>query len=368
MKNNLKFLIAIFSFLSVLVFQSCTPKEEPPATPIIWEKAAGFGDHPLVNSRYINNQLMVMSSGGIFYDVNINGFSEFKGFGLVLQRPDKYKYPISEKVIALRNEYQVILVAPKNVGLWGKEIVFTMRDLDPGFQYFFELPYFVGDAIGVDGNGTVLVPYHSVKNGQAKSSPDFLMIKTRLVNDELEILETKLIKEDYFPGMAGVYKLVSFENFFQLNLGPYTFNIGANEIPELKHELITKSLTLGNEIITFGADQASIILQVYKSDLNGENTTLFNTYPNRSILLNTEFSVIEGKIIAFAKGQLFLLEFIENDIAIKELDNTGLEGGSISSITQVGSSQVFVTIAASLVGVDKQGGYFKPLGEFFKEK
>lgn len=367
MKNNLKFLIAIFSFLSVLVLQNCTPKEELPATPIIWEKAAGLGDYSLLNSRYINNKLMVMSATGIFSDASLTGPNEPQSFGLVLQRPDKYKYPISEKVLAFRNEYQVLLVAPKNVGLWGKEIVFTMRDLDPGFQYFFNLPYFFGDALGVDGNGTVLVPYHSATDGKAKSSPDFLMIKTRLINGELEILETNLIKENYVPGMSGVFRIVSFENFFQLNIGPYTYNIGANEVPELKYEFVTKSFTLGNEIITFGAEQGTSILHAYRSDLNGQNSTLINTYPDGASLLDIEFTEIDGKIIGYQLSQFSLVELTENEILIKELDNTGLEGGWITSITKVGGDNVLVTLSSS-DGFDRNGGYFKSIGEFFKEK
>ncbi len=366
MKNNSNFLIPFIAILSALNIQSCTPKEELPAIPAVWEKAIGLGDQSLLNSKYVNQQLILMAHNGIYFNASLEGVSDFINYGLVLPRPNKYRSPISEKVLAFRNEHQVILLAPKNVGLYGKEITYAIRDLDPDFQYFFDLPFFVGDAIGIDGNGTVLIPYHSASNGHAKSSPDFLMIKTRLINDELEVLEIKLIKENYFPGMAGVSKLISFDNFFQLNIGPYTFNIGASEVPELKHELITKSFRYGNEIITFGAAQGTSIMSVYKSNLDGANTTLINSFEGVT-LMQLEFTEINGKIIGYGKSQLVLVELTENEIQYKELDNTGLEGGWISSITEVGSDKVFVTLA-SIPGFDRQGGYYKPLQEFFKEK
>ena len=126
-------------FLLALFILSCTPKEELPVLPVVWEKAVGLGDYSLLNSRYINDKLVVMSAVRIFFDASLKGPNDFQDVGLVLDRPDRYRIPISNKVLAFRNHYQVMLLAPKNVGLYGKEITYTMRDLDPGFQYFFDL-------------------------------------------------------------------------------------------------------------------------------------------------------------------------------------------------------------------------------------
>ncbi len=366
MKIKINLIISLVGYLSAFLLQSCTKNEVIPDLPVKWEKAIGLEDHSLLDSKYINQQLKVISATGIFVDASLEGPNDFQSFGLVLPGPGNNRFPISDKVLAFRNEHQVMLVAPQNVGLSGKEITYAIRDLDPDFQFFFELPFFVSDAVGIDGNGTVLIPYHSASNGKAKSSPDFLMIKTRLVNDELEVLEIKLIKEDYFPGMTGVFRLTSFEKFFQLNIGPYTFNIGASEVPELKHELESKSFNYGNEIITFGVASGINVLHVYRSDLEGQNTTLISTFQNASIL-ELEFTEINGKIIGYGKSQLFLVELNENEIQTKELENTGLEGGWISSIVQVGSDKVLVTLA-STPGFDRQGGYFKPIEKFFDEK
>ena len=367
MKTQLRFLT--LCVISLIALQSCNPKEEVPAQPIIWESAVGFGSNPLLGSKFLNQKLYVTAGSGRYPNATIEGPNDFQNFGVEGNLQGRYRFPVSDKVVASRNDYQVVLESPKTVGVHGKTIKFIMKDIDPAFQYFFDLPYFVGDAIGIDKNGTVLIPYHSANDGRAKSSPDFIMIKTKLVADELEIEELKLIKENYFQGMTGVYKMTSFDNFFQINIGPYTFNIDGDEVPELKHEHFTKSFKFGNEIISFGAGYAPDMgkLFAYRSDLNGENTQLINTFQDSSSLLQLEFCVINGEIIGYGKSQLFLIDLQEHEIKITELDNTGLEGSYITSVTLTNSNQVLVT-SAPVSGFDLAGGFYKPMEELFKPK
>lgn len=367
MKNLIKS-FALGTFF-LLFLQGCNPKEEIPTQPIVWERAAGFGTAPLLGSSLLNQELFVTSEAGRYPNASLDGPNDYQGFGIEQNAPGRLKFPVSDKVVASRNDYFIVLEAPKNVGLTGKGFRYNMKEIDPDFQYFFDLPYFVGDAIGIDKNGTVLIPYHSVVNGMAKSSPDFIMIKTNLVNDELEIVQIKLIKENYFQGMTGVFKIISFDNFFQINIGPYTFNIDEDEVPELKHEHYSKSFQLGNEIITLGAGYYLNMdtLYLYRSDLDGENTQLINVFPNSYSLLQLEFTVIEGKIIGYKKSQLFLIDIQESDIKITELDNTGLEGSYITSVTVADGNRVLVT-SAPIPGFDLAGGFYKPIEELFKPR
>ena len=365
MNNILKFLTPIA--IALILLQSCNPKEEISPQPIVWERAEGFGINPLLGSILLNQKLFVTSGPGRYPSATIEGPNDFQGFGIEFNWPGRYRFPVSEKVVASRNDYFIVLEAPSKVGLSGKAIRFNMKEIDPDFQYFFDLPYFVGDAIGIDKNGTVLIPYHSTSNGRAKSSPDFIMIKTKLVGEELEIEELKLIKENYRQGIASVTKLTSFENFFQLIIGPYTYNIANNEVPELKHEHMTKSFKLGNEIISFGAVFGqSGPLYAYRSDLNGENTQLINTFSDPSIF-ELEFTAISGKIIGYGNSQIYLIDLQEENIKITELDNSGLEGSFITSVTVADSNRVLVT-SAPIPGFDLAGGFYKPLEELFKPK
>jgi hypothetical protein len=365
MNNHLKsFVICAFTLITL---QNCNPKEEIPAQAIVWQRAEGFGTNPLLGSSLVNQQLFVTSESGRYPNASIDGPNDFQGFGIEQNAPGRYRFPVSEKVVASRNDYFIVLEAPKNVGLTGKGIRYNMKELDPDFQYFFDLPYFVGDAIGIDKNGTVLIPYHSASNGFAKSSPDFVMFRTRLVEGELEILELKLIKENYIQGMDVVTRLNSFDNFFQIRIGPYTYNIGDDGIPKLKHEHLTKSFQFGNEIISFGAlfGQSSP-LYAYRSDLNGENTQLINTFNDPS-LLQLEFTSVDGRIIGYVHSQLFLIDLQENNIKITELDNIGLEGSYITSVTMADANRVLVT-SAPIPGFDLAGGFYKPVEELFKPK
>lgn len=365
MKNLLRLFLILTGAFTTLT--ACNPKEEIPTAPIVWERAAGFDATPLLGSSLINQQLFVTAGMGRFPNATIDGPNEFQGFGIEFNVPDRYKFPISDKVVASRNDYQVVLEAPKNVGLSGKGIKYNIKELDPEFEYFFDIPYFLGDAIGIDKNGTVLIPYHSSSNGFAKSSPDFVMFKTRLVAEELEVTEVKLIKEDYHQGMVGVTRINSFDDFFQLRVGPYTYTLDSEGIIKLKHEHLTKSFQFGNEIISFGAlfGQSSL-LYAYRSDLNGENTQLINTYNDPSIL-QLEFTAMDGRIIGYGNSQLFLIDLQESNIKITELDNTGLEGSYITSVTMADANRVLVT-SAPIPGFDLAGGFYKPVEELFKPK
>jgi hypothetical protein len=358
--------IALGAF-SLLLLQNCNPKEEIPAQPIVWQRAEGFGSEPLLGSKLLNQKLFVTSGSGRYPNASLDGPNDFQGFGIEQNAPGRLKFPVSDKVVASRNDYFIVLEAPKNVGLSEKAIRYNMKEIDPDFQYFFDLPYFVGDAIGIDKNGTVLVPYHSASNGFAKSSPDFVIIKTKLVDEELEILELKLIKENYLQGMDVVTRLNSFDNFFQIRIGPHTYNMGEDGIPKLKHEHLTKSFQFGNEIVSFGAlfGQSSP-LYAYRSDLNGENTQLINTFNDPS-LLQLEFTTVDGKIIGYGNSQLFMLELLEDEIKYTELDNTGLEGSYITSVTMADANRVLVT-SAPIPGFDLAGGFYKPIEELFKPK
>lgn len=365
MKNLIKS-FALGTFI-ILFLQGCNTNEEIPTEPIVWERAAGFGTAPLLGSSLLNQELFVTSEAGRYPNASLDGPNDFQGFGIEQNKPGRYRFPVSDKVVASNNDYQIVFEAPKNVGLSGKAIKLNMRELDPDFQYFFDLPYFVGDAIGIDKNGTVLVPYHSAKDGFAKSSPDFVMIKTELVEGELEILELKLIKENYIQGMNSVTRLNSFESFFQIRIGPYTYNIGADGKPKLKHEHLTKSFQFGNEIISFGAlfGQSSPLF-AYRSNLNGENTQLINTFNDPSIL-QLEFTAVDGRIIGYGNSQLFLIDLQESNIKITELDNTKLEGSYITSVTVADDNRVLVT-SAPIPGFDLAGGFYKPIEELFKPR
>lgn len=365
MYNRLK--LIFICALATVFLQNCNPKEELPTKAVAWERAEGFDSNPLLGSRLINQQLFVISGPGIYPNATIEGPNDFEGFGIEFNVTGRYRFPVSDKVVASRNDYFVVLESPKSVGISGKGVKVNMREIDPEFQYFFDLPYFFSDAIGIDKNGTVLIPYHSAKNGFAKGSPDFLKIKTKLVDDELEIVELKIIKEDYLQAMDVVTRLNSFENFYQIRIGPFTYNLDEEGLPQLKHEHLTKSFQLENEIISFGALAGqSGPLYAYRSDLNGENTQLINTYDNPT-LLQLEFTAIEGRIIGYGNSQLFLIDLKEDTIKITELDNTGLDGSFITSVTVADATRVLVT-SAPIPGFDLAGGFYKPIEELFKSK
>ena len=94
----------------------------------------------------------------------------------------------------------------------------------------------------------------------------------------------------------------------------------------------------------------------YSTD-NGFTWTEGYETPWELVLLN--YAKINGKLIGYRYAQLFEITINENEFQAKELDNDGLEGKSITSVSKF-DNKVYLT---SLSGV-----FYKPVDEFFIEK
>jgi hypothetical protein len=258
-------------------------------------------------------------------------------------------------------------------------LVIKMKDLDPLFSGFNQIVSGDGDQIGIDTKGHVLVPYDSPKSpGVSKYTPNFLWLKTAIIDGKVEILEQKLIKEEFFDGWVSIWNFKVFENFMRVTIGNKTFDFDQNGNMELRFESYTKSVQVGNEIITFssGGNETSP-LKVYKSDLSGKNPELIGTYNSNQVSKEDRrriedyfdnISSISDTIVLIERESIFRLSMNDKTIKLFPLDNVGLIGTFITSISLIDNSTVFVTSSCGTSDINCVGGYYKPLDKFLPQK
>jgi hypothetical protein len=146
---------------------------------------------------------------------------------------------------------------------------------------------------------------------------------------------------------------------------------------ELRFEYYTKSVQVGDEIITYASEAMETFpLMVYKSDLSGKNPELIGTYNSDQVsrddrrLIGRIYDNISGindTIILFEGTSIYRLSMNDQAIRLTQLDNVGLEDTSITSISLIHNSTVFVTTTC-FTGRENCGGFYKPLDKFSTPK
>lgn len=367
-------LYVLTSFFALFLF-SCEPIEEP-AVREQWRMVQGFHEG-LTHANEINGKLYAASKTRIYGQATLQGPNTFNQLSQIMPSEFQFRLPLSEKLMATFKEQDLYLMPAGNQE---SLLVLPMIELDPGFRNF-QWVYLVsgGDQISIDTKGNVLVPYSSSKDGRRKHTPDFLWLRTVISEGKVEILEQKLIKEEYFDEIERILFLKVFDNFTRVTIGYKTFDIDLNGNMELRFDHLTKSVQVGNEIITFAIEEIRFLnnpLLVYKSDLSGKNSELIGTYDLRQLsqshinLLGSSFDniySINGIIVIAGGGSIFRLTMNDQAIAFTELDNLGLEDTNITSINLINNSTVFVTSSES-ASQKNWGGFSKSLENFFTEK
>ncbi len=365
---------SILIFFCLVSFFSCDPNDTSPEVPVLWKQAPSFPEG-LTHAKEINGKLYAASKTTIYSEAKLWEIKDYYDLSRFLPSEYLYRLPISDQLMATINSDELILM-PLGKPFEEDALVFKMKDIDPGFYGFNQIVSGYGDQIGIDTKGNVLVPYGAPKNiGESKYTPNFLWLKTAVNNGKIEILEQKLIKEEFFDDWVSISNFKVFENFMRVTIGNKTFDFDQSGNMELRFDSYTKSVQAGNEIISF-ASEGIETLMVYKSDLSGKNAELIGTYNSSQISKNdrmrlwSNYDNISGinDIIVLTEGEsIYRLSMNDQSIKLFQLDNVGLIGAVITSISLIGNSTVFVTTSCG-AGGESCGGYYKPLDKFLTQK
>ena len=375
MKSSTRFPILLILVCSVSFF-SCfpieTPKEE---VPVFWKQALSFPEG-LTHAKEINGKLYASAKTRIYSEATLWGINKY--FELSPFLPDNffYRLPISDQLMATINSGELFLM-PLGKPFKEDALVIKMTELDREFIDIRQHVYGYGDQIGIDSKGNLLIPYNSFKSLELFKYT-FLWLKTTVTNGKVEILEQKLIKEDFFETGGSIWGIKVFENFMRVSIGNKTFDFDQNGNMELRFESYTKSVQVGNEIITFVADGwETFSIKVYKSDLSGKNPELIGDYSSGQVskedlkrigdFFDNIFS-INDTIVLIEGDSIFRLSMNGQSIRLLPLDNVGLIGTFITSISLIDNSTVFVTTGCEASDKNCVGGYYKPLDKFLPKK
>jgi hypothetical protein len=361
--------VCIFSFFSCGIFE--TPQEE---VPVFWKQSLSFQEG-LTHAKEINGKLYAASKTRIYSEATLFGINKYYDLSSFLPDNLPYRLPISDQLMATINSGELILM-PLGKPFEEDALVIKMREIDPLFSGFKQIYFRYGDQIGIDSKGHVLIPYDSPKSaGVSKYTPNFLWLKTDVIDGKVEILEQKLIKEEFFDDWVSIYNFKVFENFMRVTIGNKTFDFDQNGNMELRFESYTKSVQVGTDIITFAsAGFETFPLMVYKSDLSGKNPELIGTYNSGQVskedrrrigLYFDNISCINDTIVLIEEESIFRLSMNDQAIKLFQLDNVGLIGTYLTSISLLHNSTVFVTTGCEALGKNCNGGYYKPLDKFF---
>ena len=114
-------------------------------------------------------------------------------------------------------------------------------------------------------------------------------------------------------------------------------------------------------------------MKVYKSDLSGKNPELIGTYNSGQVsnedrrrigITFDNLSSINDTIVLLEGESIFRLSMNDKTIKLFPLDNVGLIGTNVTSISLLDNSTVFVTTNCEARDKNCGGGYYKPLDKF----
>ena len=370
MKNQKTYRL-IIPLLVLILFSNCKEEDEvipePPVTVVPnvdWIKSVNF-ENGLYLGESIDERLFAINGRNFYYDVDINSAANSQDFSKFQTRAGRYRIPVSEKVLATRTETD-IFIFPANEINEEKSIKISLIQNDPLFKVFEDIPFWQGNAWGLNSLGTILIPYRIQKDGMALNSPYFILIKTELhENGEVVIKEKKLIQEDLINYYDNCYRIESFGTFFLAQIGVNTFRIDDNGTVEKISDSTSKSVRVGNEIVSIETDRNTGEINIKKANLEGKNWTNVGKFPFNQTIYQAEFEGIDNKIVGFLGSDLFELKITQNRLELVYLQNSKLEGGKISSISLHKDNKVFLTSICD-GPIRNCGGYYKSLSDFFK--
>ncbi len=336
---------------------------DPNTSQTNWEKSKGF-EEGIFNSLYIDNKLYLVGANTFYKEAMMNELNSPFGFERYITRPGWHKLPVSNKVLATRTELDVFILPVSNLSD-EKFLKVDLKSYDPTFIKIEDIPRWQSEGLGISGNGTVMVPYRTAKDGIAENNPSIMLIKTSNQDNSIVINEVKIIKLQILNYYDLVYQVDSFDNFFLVTVGNVVVQISdTGTITTLGTFNSIRSMTIKNEIISFGIDRVKNEVSYFKSKMDGGNRQLVSKFPLEPLFDGLELTSINDKIVGFKNDKIYLIEIESNKMKLSELNNSKLEGGFITSITSVNQNMVLVTATCHIIC----GGYTKASDKFFERK
>jgi hypothetical protein len=327
----------------------------------LYENAAQMNSYSTDQYLYFNGLYKFAafgtnSFGADFYDP-ITGVTMNNYFHWTQSQPPQYKFPISNNFFI---QYQVanssfspkdrLWFAPSMNATWANSAIsFSIKDIDPTYIQMAFIPFWRGECIAINNNDQALIPYYGSSPGSTHPNLRLALVDIKVSTNDLftaiDTLKTKIIKlYNLNQDQAILVQSLGNDFFFTTNTKTYRINsegIIAGIYDYHFYDLIEKQDTA----YMTGYDFELMQREWSYSVNNGETWNKVLKVTDEYEQLN--YVVIDNRIIAYWRAQLFEFKTSLDGVEIVELDNDGLEGKQITSIAKY-KDKVFVS---SLSGV-----------------
>jgi len=359
---------ALLMYGALLLITSCDPSTETESI-VTWKKVLQPESRSLFNSLSKDDELVLLSAGEYIRNVDHSGTGVQYYFLDNYLGQGRYKFPLALNYFVHTDVSSLILHSAVSDPAQSVKRTLDVKTLDEDFYEFIDIPYWQGECIQLVEDNHILIPYKAVHEGVAVNSPRFALVKVHvpIANDEeLEIENVALIKEDLFPGFVNVYRLQSFDGFFFVTMGDATYRISTEGNMVKVADLPLNIIETPTALYAFALpSHSSEDLLVLKSINSGSDWTELYTVTSFSPVLSLSFVTSGDLIFGYRETQIFQLQLTDADIFLTEVRSEGLPEGRITSLAITPSDEMLVTLACQLAG-SECGAYTMPMDQLFK--
>lgn len=269
-------------------------------------------------------------------------------------QPSEKKLPICADYFISYNPINswVAFIPTMNPVTSETSVSINMKLIDSTYAYFDFLHFSSGECIAINEQEQALIPYVSIVDSKTVLKLALVDIKAEFTyNVKLDTIKTKIlsITDDY---QNDVIALESIGDYFFLTTNSKVYRVdNLGNIENVLGTRLNKIIESSGTLYGFGRDN------IYISSNNGLTWNIGYSVQYDYSLLN--YTKIDNKIIGYRYGQLWEISVSDTGIIAKELDNDGLNGVSITSVSKFDEKVYLSTLS---------GVYYKLEDDFFDYK
>lgn len=324
-----------------------------------WKKHESFqyNDVAQMNSLATNDQLYFLGhntftslvSGSLDHPDALFGGSAIH-YDIWYEQPSDRKLPICADYFISYNKLNGWLrfIPTQNPVSAGTSVSLSIKNIDSTYTDFDLVHFSVGECMVINEQNKALIPYVSFVDSKMSLKLALVNIKKEILADvHLDTIETRILSIPEPYQHNSIIESIGDNFFFITNSKVYRIDNLGNIENVLDTEL---NKIIESEGKLYGISTKNLFI----SSDNGLTWNEGYTIPYIYSSLN--YTKIDNKIIGYRYNQLWNIVITDSEISAQELDNNGLDGISITSVSNF-DKKAYIS---SLSGV-----YFKPLDDFF---
>jgi hypothetical protein len=130
-----------------------------------WERDPGFDNSlGLMNASWRNGELNVLSPSVYLMDIHSSSEDARNYFSTgPYHKIGRIKFPVPAGFYVFTDVDKVVIRSASTVEVESTESIIDLKSLDPNFFEFEDIPYWVGESVGLNNSNFILVPYRTTK-------------------------------------------------------------------------------------------------------------------------------------------------------------------------------------------------------------